>query len=429
MEQKAVSRVYCEPLDKFVGIKTCSDEEAAYLVRDIPNISGKKAYYELIISYCVVNYFTDISPFIEADELLISIEDVIKEDLYRLCIKVNSGLDIREVRITSLETPNIPLLGFNLEQLGLSDNLGDLEQRLSQDVIGQDPAIESISNLIKRSAIGLKEDRRPLASFSFVGKTGVGKTEMAKALSRCLYGGEDESLVRIDCSEYSQPHEYAKLIGSPPGYIGHNDGGALTEALKKKPNVVVLFDEIEKAHKKVHNLLLQIMDDGRLTDSKGHTISFGKALIIMTSNVGVEPLKEYEKSIGFTRTKIDYDIRKRETVKDFERKFSPEFINRIDEIIVFRDLDDTDKKSITKKMLNGVKDRAMRIGVELDFAESVADFIIQSEPDSKYGARPLKRAIARLIEFPLADLVLKDRLPEDRKVRVSVTRSKIRIGQ
>jgi ATP-dependent Clp protease ATP-binding subunit ClpC len=285
-------------------------------------------------------------------------------------------------------------------------NLTDIEDRLKKRVIGQDDAIRIISDCIRVASVGLNEPNRPIASFSFVGRTGVGKTELAKALSHCLFGDEKGHFVRVDCSEYSQAHEYAKLIGSPPGYIGHGDGGFLTEAVKQKKSSVVLFDEIEKAHPKVHNLLLQILDDGILTDSKGACVDFSQCIIVMTSNIGVKPLDSIEKSVGFIKEKINHTRIGIELKKDFERSFVPEFINRIDEIVVFRELNGDDKENISVKMLHDMVRRSDNSGHRLKFTQALAKYIANSTNEGKYGARPLHRAIRRLIAVPLSKKIM-----------------------
>jgi ATP-dependent Clp protease ATP-binding subunit ClpC len=213
------------------------------------------------------------------------------------------------------------------------------------------------------------------------------------------------------------------LIGAPPGYIGHSDGGYLSESMKKNKKAIILFDEIEKAHKKVHNLLLQIMDDGRLTDNKGNVVDFSKSVIIMTSNVGVDPLENIEKSIGFGEKNIDHVSQKRETTKDLKKQFSPEFINRIDEIILFKDLTDDDKIKIAVKMLEEIRERIIKVGIHIEFSNSVPSFIVEKEEDKKYGARPINRTIKRFIEFPLSDKILSG--SNISSVKVSVRSGKI----
>lgn len=406
MESNSISRLYCETLDRFVSIIECSKKDIKSLLEDIKGLEDKRSYYDLIIAYCVAGYVNEISSLINRTESLALIEDIIREELYGLCIKINPSLDIKKVRINVTSSASkIRLLGpFKpvIDEL----NVEDLEDRLRRRVIGQDDAICVVSDCIRTATVGLREASRPIASLIFVGRTGVGKTELAKALSVCLFGEEKSHFIRVDCSEYSQAHEYAKLIGAPPGYIGHGEGGHLTEAVKLKKNCVVLFDEIEKAHTKVHNLLLQILDDGVLTDSKGVSVDFCQSVVILTSNIGVAALDGLEKSIGFTKEKVDHTRLGLEIKKDLERQFSPEFINRLDEIVVFRDLDSDTKEDISVKMLHELVRRAGNNGHRLKFTQALAKHIASSASDNKYGARPLRRTIQRLVSSPLAKKLL-----------------------
>lgn len=421
MEENSVSKVYCESLDRFVSIRKCGPEEVSALIKDVTKLSGKKNYHNLVVSYCVVDYVTDLSYLLQPKAIFGEISDIIKAELYALCIDVNPDLDIKKVRIETSEKTKVPLLGYSKEY-GIQ-NVEKIEEFLSSQIIGQSEAVALISKCIRRAAVGLKDPNRPIGSFSFVGQTGVGKTEMAKAISHCLWGGD--FFIRIDCSEYSLPHEYAKLIGAPPGYVGSSDGGFLTESMKKKQNAVILFDEIEKAHKKVHNLLLQIMDDGRLTDNKGHTVDFSKSIIVMTSNLGVKPVTDVEKAIGFSRHIFNYNEKKNEVIKDFERNFSPEFINRIDEIIVFRELTETDKENIAFKMLDEFRLRAEKIGIFLDYSKDIAKFLVSQIDNNKYGARPLKRTIVRLVEFPLSDMLFKTNIEANLVIKIFIRKGKV----
>ncbi|MDP7420850.1 MAG: AAA family ATPase, partial [bacterium] len=237
---------------------------------------------------------------------------------------------------------------------------------------------------------------------------GVGKTHVAKVLAEFLFGDEDE-IIRIDCSEYSLDHEYAKLIGAPPGYIGHKEGGFLTEAVKEKPRSVILFDEIEKAHWKVHNLLLQMFDAGHLTDNKGTKISFRNTVIIMTSNVGVRGIQDISGAIGFGdhEGKVDHDIKTQEMIKSLRKTFKPEFINRIDEVVNFHSLTRDHNIQIIDIMLTELIDRLKQIGMDIDIPKEVKEFLVDRGTDEKMGARPLRRAIHRFIESPLSEDILR----------------------
>jgi len=265
---------------------------------------------------------------------------------------------------------------------------------------------------MQKSAIGLKRPNQPVGSFFLVGRTGTGKTEIAKALTEALYE-EPGRLVRIDCSEYALPHEYAKLIGSPPGYIGHSEGGYLTEGVKAKDHCVVLFDEIEKAHYKVHNLLLQILDEGVLTDSKGETVSFQNAVILLTSNLGVEEIERIQGRMGFDRDKrvklddIDHAEATKEALRD---NFRPEFLNRIDEIIVFNPLDVEVCTRIAGSMLRDIQTLLGARGYHLKFSAGIKRHLAVNGFSEEYGARELRRLIKRQIEDLLAERILEDRI-------------------
>jgi ATP-dependent Clp protease ATP-binding subunit ClpB len=272
-----------------------------------------------------------------------------------------------------------------------------MEERLHGRVIGQEEAIEAVSNAVRRARAGLQPEHRPYGSFFFLGPTGVGKTELAKALAQFLFDSED-SLVRIDMTEYMERHTVARLIGAPPGYVGHDEGGFLTEAVRRKPYSVLLFDEIEKAHPDVFNILLQILDDGRLTDGKGRTVDFSNTVIIMTSNVGGQHLQRIDE-IG--------EEQARELVSEELRDtFRPEFLNRIDEVIVFHSLSREQIGEIVTLQLAELNQRLSGRKLSLQLSDAAHEFLAERGYDPAYGARPLKRVIQRLIENPLAQALL-----------------------
>jgi ATP-dependent Clp protease ATP-binding subunit ClpA len=248
---------------------------------------------------------------------------------------------------------------------------------------------------------------------------------LAKALSEFLTGDE-KNMVRVDCSEFSQPHEYSKLIGAPPGYVGYDDGGSLTDPLLKRPDCVVLFDEIEKANAKVHNLLLQVMDEGFLTDNKGNKIPFHDAVVILTSNIGVEGLEEMKSAIGFAKEdRLDQALVGRETLKSLEKTFRPEFLNRIDEVICFNSLGVEENRKIVKNFLKILKQNLSRMGISLRLTRGVVDFLIHRGTDIKYGARPLKRVIKKYIEAPLTEQILNEPAADTRKILAKISGSSI----
>src|SRR6476660_4601945 len=287
-----------------------------------------------------------------------------------------------------------------------------MEDELHKRVIGQHPAIEVVSKAIRRSRAGLKDPKRPTGSFIFLGPSGVGKTELARTLAEFLFG-DDDAMVRIDMSEYMEKHAVSRLVGSPPGYIGYDEGGQLTEAVRRKPYSVLLLDEIEKAHPDVLNILLQILEDGRLTDAQGRTVDFRNAIVIMTSNIGASEIAK-NTSFGFTvadETGMSYDDMKNRIMSDLKKVFRPEFLNRIDEVIVFHKLTKAEIKQIVDLLLLRIRASLAERELQLELEESAEDFLVEKGWDPAMGARPLRRAIQRYIEDPLADFVLNQSFP------------------
>lgn len=290
-----------------------------------------------------------------------------------------------------------------------SERLLNMENILHERIIGQDEAVEQVSKAIRRGRVGLKDPKRPVGSFIFLGPTGVGKTELCKALAQAMFGDEN-AIIRFDMSEYMEKHTVSKLIGSPPGYVGFDEGGQLTEKVRRKPYSVVLFDEIEKAHSDVFNMLLQILDDGHLTDSQGRKVNFRNTVIIMTSNVGARLITEKQTNLGFSvNNSRETDKEKlRETVmSELKKVFKPEFLNRVDDTIVFNKLTQEDIKLIAKNMLKDVKCRAKNLNIDVDFDENALEAISDAGFDPVYGARPLRRAIQSKIEDKLSEEILK----------------------
>ncbi|MEA2442610.1 MAG: ATP-dependent Clp protease ATP-binding subunit ClpC, partial [Thermoleophilaceae bacterium] len=284
-----------------------------------------------------------------------------------------------------------------------------MEDELHKRVIGQQPAIEAVSKAIRRSRAGLKDPKRPTGSFIFLGPSGVGKTELARTLAEFLFGDED-AMVRIDMSEYMEKHSVSRLVGSPPGYIGYDEGGQLTEALRRKPYSVLLLDEIEKAHPDVFNILLQILEDGRLTDAQGRTVDFRHAIVIMTSNIGASEIAK-NTQLGFAvnddDTGISYDDMKNRIMGELKKVFRPEFLNRIDEVIVFHKLQKDEITQIVELLLRRIRESMAERELSLNLSDDARDLLVEKGWDPAMGARPLRRAIQRYIEDPLADEVLK----------------------
>lgn len=302
----------------------------------------------------------------------------------------------------------------------------DLDIDLKKEVIGQDKAIDKISHAIKRARVGLKDPKKPIGSFIFVGPTGVGKTYLAKSLAKNLFGDMD-NLIRMDMSEYMEKFAVSRLVGSPPGYVGYEEGGQLTEAVRKHPYSVILFDEIEKAHPDIFNLLLQILDDGRLTDGQGRTVDFKNTIIIMTSNVGVSSLNQNPK-IGFGTGDVEKEIddsNKEIINKAIKNAFAPEFLNRLDDIIMFNSLDKNAIKEITKILLEETKERLKNLGIEINYNKRVVDLLSKGGFSKEYGARPLERHITNKIDNQLAEEILEGKLSKDMKINLTVKEGKI----
>ncbi len=306
--------------------------------------------------------------------------------------------------------------------------LQNLEKTLHKRVIGQDEAVSAVAKSIRRGRVGLKDPKRPIGSFLFLGPTGVGKTELSKALAEALFGTED-AMIRVDMSEYMEKQSVSKIIGSPPGYVGYEEGGQLSEEVRRHPYSVVLFDEIEKAHPDVFNILLQVLDDGRITDAQGRRVDFSNTVIIMTSNAGAQSIID-PKTLGFNTKTDEKDTYKRmydNVMSEVRRIFRPEFLNRIDEILVFHALTPTEMKRIVGLLCRDLTKRAKeQLGIKLTIRDSVKSYIAEKDTDQKYGARPLRRAIQNRLEDPLAEAVLSGEIPADSEVVASVVKKEIK---
>lgn len=349
-----------------------------------------------------------------------------KEELEYIKSKQDSPLVNRRVvdresiaRVVELWT-GIPVNKIVEEE---AERLLNLEEILHNRVIGQDQAIKSISRAVRRSRAGISDPNRPIGSFLFLGPTGVGKTELSKALAEAQFGSENK-IIRIDMSEYMEKHSVSRMVGSPPGYIGHEEGGQLTEAVRRNPYSVILFDEVEKAHPDVFNILLQVLDDGILTDSKGRTIDFKNTIIIMTSNVGASLIKK-RNTLGFAVENKDeiainkYEMMKKNIMTDLKQKFRPEFLNRIDDIIVFHSLTERDIQKIVELMCRNLKNRLKSMDIDLEIREEAIKLITKSGLNLEYGARPLKRAVQKELEDKLSDIILMGKLKRGKKAIVT----------
>lgn len=308
-----------------------------------------------------------------------------------------------------------------------SERLLNLESILHSRVIGQEEAVAAVARAIKRARVGLKDPNRPVGSFIFLGPTGVGKTELTKALAEVLFGDEG-AMIRIDMSEYMEKHTVSRLIGSPPGYVGYDEGGQLTEKVKRKPYSVVLLDEIEKAHPDVFNILLQILEDGRLTDGKGRTVDFKNTVVIMTSNVGSHTIKK-QKVLGFAASTDEkesvYEKMKDNVMEELKSSFRPEFLNRIDDIIVFHQLEEAHLKEIVEIMLKSLLKRIKEMNIEIEVSDEAKSLLMKKGFDQQYGARPLRRAITKLVEDQLSEEILKGNVKPGSKVMIDVAEEKL----
>jgi len=305
---------------------------------------------------------------------------------------------------------------------GETEKLQKLEEILEKRVIGQQEAVVAIAKAIKRARAGLKDPKRPIGSFIFLGPTGVGKTELAKALAEAVFGDEN-LIIRVDMSEYMEKHNVSKLIGSAPGYVGYEEGGQLTEKVRRKPYSVILFDEIEKAHPEVFNILLQILEDGRLTDSKGRVISFKNTIVIMTSNIGASEIGKMKVSLGFNSSNAvdsDYEAMKDRQMKALKEAMKPELINRIDEIIIFKRLTKENIERIADLMFAGLKKRLDERNITVTFTKEAKDFIVSDGFSEEYGARPLRRTIQRLVEDKLSEMLLSAEISMGDKITVTL---------
>lgn len=357
--------------------------------------------------------------------------DFLVEQLENISKKKKRKANKKALEVTEDDVANVVAAWTKIPVNKINENdaarLKKLEDELHKRVIGQEEAVTAVAKAVRRGRVGLKDPKRPIGSFLFLGPTGVGKTEVSKALAEAVFGTE-ESIIRVDMSEYMEKHSVSKLIGSPPGYVGHEDGGQLSEKVRRNPFSVILFDEIEKAHPDVFNILLQVLDDGRITDSQGRVVDFKNTIIIMTSNAGAQSIIE-PKKLGFgtqENEKEDHDRMKSNVMEEVRRIFKPEFLNRIDETIVFRALNKDDMKHIVTLMSKELQARChAQLGIDLAIRDSAKMFIVDAAYDKKYGARPLRRKMQDEIEDLLAEEIISGKISRGDKVTVSTKNKKI----
>jgi ATP-dependent Clp protease ATP-binding subunit ClpC len=384
----------------------------------------RRGYRHALIAACIEELAGDLPAHLE--ELHPQDPFAAEDLLYQLCVAVNPELDIHRVslRAEPEAAPAAPPRDAGDDyHARLARRAAGLERRLGRAVFGQDEAIATVSAAVGKAAAGLSEEHRPLGSMLFVGRTGTGKTELARQLARELFG-EGRGFVRLDCSEYALAHEAARLVGAPPGYVGHEEGGQLTEALARDPECVVLFDEIEKAHPRMHHLLLQVLEDGKLADGKGNTASFDRAFVILTSNAGARDVVAASSPLGFGGESgpLDEGAVGAITESALADAFAPEFLARIDDTVVFRDLDEGDARRVATRLLSELASRARQRGTRVAFTPAVARWVASSGFSAASGARELRRVVRRCVEAPLARILLAPEREEGALLRVSISR-------
>jgi len=408
MEPNVVLK-YFDPVDSFVKIRHFTADEVTQLLRTA-KISDRRSYVGLVVNACVLG--------------LTERHHEYTEDLYQLCIEVNPPLEIHRVAIEAAEpTSQIHLLDQAPAPRDFRQ-MQDMEAELRSRVVGQDNAITNVTRAVKKAMTGLRDPARPIATFFFVGQTGVGKTELAKALTLYLFQ-DSGRMLRVDGSEYALPHEYAKLIGAPPGYIGHDQRGFLSEAARMEGPITLLFDEIEKSDPKVHNLLLQVMDEGFVTDNKGARLNFGNAILIFTSNVGTEEAEALKNRIGFG----DHLPNRKELLEEFSKalkaNFRPEFVNRLTDVIFFNPIGLKECERIAELFLEKVREHAAGVPLRLQFDKPVPRWLAEKSFRPEFGARELRRTVEREIEGALSDLLIEGRVSRGDSVLVKVTRDRL----
>jgi ATP-dependent Clp protease ATP-binding subunit ClpA len=438
--------VFWDRLSEYINIKRYNEDDIDYIL-------SLRCFHSTTSfnTYIVQNFVVDVEEIYERVEGMgvnVDPNKIIRE-LFQLCVSINDTISYKRAKDLQPEgeddeeenkrpkafsnrkssTKNTKKSNLSFKKVP-KKKLLELSSNIKNQLIGQDDAVDQITEAIKRASVGLKDPFRPIGTFLLAGKTGTGKTLTSKVLADELIESKNNRVI-IDCSEYSSDHEYAKLIGSPQGYIGHDQGGYLTNAVASNPFSVIVFDEVEKASSKVYDLMLQIFDEGRLTDGKGQPVSFKDTIIIMTSNIGVQNIKDISKTIGFGDVSEITEKKKNKAIKDaLQSKFRPEFLNRIDSIVYFKDLSDDDYKKIIDieldKITNNLKlSNTDYKDVELEFDKKIKKYIFENGVDKDFGARPIKRVIQKDIANEIASVLLECEDVEDLKVKVTIKRNKV----
>ncbi len=431
---------FADVVDDFVRLRVFPPEEARELLR-LRRPPTRQGLQQLVLAAVIVGYVDEVFPRVRERAKTEAEIEAAERALYAVCTQVNPELDLKtasvDVAAAEPEPARLHLIareggGSAAAPAALAPGrLEGLEGRLREQVIGQDEAIGAVALALKKAAAGLRDESRPIGNFLFAGTTGVGKTELARAISRCLYESE-ERLLRVDCADLAQSHEAARLLGAPPGYVGFGEAGLLAHGERLRDGGVVLFDEVEKAHPKVHHLLLTLMDEGYVTDARGARIPFRNALVVFTSNLGVEEAEELRRRLGFGarpgRAAARGEVQEA-TKEALARAFRPEFISRLDEVIVFNPLTIAEARLIVEKLLSELATRGRKRGVLLTFEEGVSRFLAERGFDPDRGARELRRTVARYVEEPLSERIVRGALREGASVRVRARRGAIEFAE
>lgn len=410
---------YFDLIDGFVQVRSLPEAAQVVELSEIP-VEGtppdRRTYRRMVVRSCIIDLDDQVLPQVSRiyPDDLSAAEDL----LYQICVDVNPHLEIHSVSL-----PAGGEAGTETDSTtdGRRERARNLESRVLAEVVGQDAAVVRVCRAVRKAASGLNDPDRPVGAFLLVGRTGVGKTELAKSVARNLT--PSGKLIRVDCSEFALPHETAKLIGAPPGYIGHGEGGMLTESILENPDSVVLFDEVEKGHETLHNMLLQILDEGRLTDSKGQTVPFDRALVLLTSNVGTADYAAATSRVGFAgEAALEASDFESVTQLALRRSFRPEMLNRLDEVLVFGSLNGAACERIAELALEKLSRRVADAGVGLAWSRAVVKALAAKGRSEEYGAREIRRVVAREVEEPVAEAILDGTYAVGSRVRVGLKR-------